>query len=109
MVAVFGQFALCRQFFLCNNPSLTFLVNSSLLSHLSFLSLSSQDLTQYNTAHNRQISMVGIVEAGDKTSRRKYRPNSVTFSDNEEIINPGILCACVIIILLYCMLDQPVL
>ncbi|CAI7992602.1 Nuclear inhibitor of protein phosphatase 1, partial [Geodia barretti] len=48
------------------------------------------DLTQYNTAHNRQISMVGIVEAGgDKISRRKYRPNSVTFSDNEEIINPG--------------------
>ena len=40
--------------------------------------------------------MVGIVEAGgDKISRRKYRPNSVTFSDNEEIINPGIYTVCV--------------
>ena len=47
--------------------------------------------------------MVGIVEAGgDKISRRKYRPNSVTFSDNEEIINPGILyCVCVCVVYWY--------
>ena len=47
-----------------------------------------QDLTQYNTAHNRQIFTVGIRE--DKRPRkRKYRPNSVSFSEQEEIINPG--------------------
>ena len=47
-----------------------------------------QDLTQYNTAHNRQISMVGISE-NEKVRKRKYRPHSVSFSDSEEIINPG--------------------
>ena len=41
--------------------------------------------------------LVTLYQAGDKPSRRKNRPNSVT-SDNEEIINPGmsryILCMC---------------
>jgi nuclear inhibitor of protein phosphatase 1 len=45
------------------------------------------DLTQYNMAHNRQISMVGISE-NEKVRKRKYRPHSVSFSDSEEIINP---------------------
>lgn len=45
------------------------------------------DLTQYNTAHNRQISMIGITE-NEKVRKRKYRPHSVSFSDSEEIINP---------------------
>ena len=40
-------------------------------------------------AHNRQISMVGIAESGEKGRGRRYSPHSVTFSDNEEIINPG--------------------
>ena len=35
--------------------------------------------------------MVGIVENSERSSRKKYRPHSVTFSDNEEIINPGLL------------------
>lgn len=46
-----------------------------------------QDLTQYNTAHNRQISMVGISDA-DKPRKRKSHSNSVFFADEEEIINP---------------------
>ena len=45
-------------------------------------------MTQYNTAHNRQISMIGITE-NEKVRKRKYRPHSVSFSDSEEIINPG--------------------
>ena len=52
-----------------------------------------QDLTQYNTAHNRQISMVGIQE-DERPRKRRYRANSVSFSDQEEIINPG-TCLCV--------------
>ena len=45
-------------------------------------------ITQYNTAHNRQISMVGIFK-NEKVRKRKNRPHSVSFSDSEEIINPG--------------------
>ena len=33
--------------------------------------------------------MVGIAESGEKGRGRRYSPHSVTFSDNEEIINPG--------------------
>ena len=47
-----------------------------------------QDLTQYNTAHNRQISTVGIRE-DERTRKRKARPRSVSFYDEEEVINPG--------------------
>lgn len=45
------------------------------------------DLTQYNTAHNRQISMVGIQE-NEKPRKRKFRSQKVTFADEEEVINP---------------------
>ena len=46
-----------------------------------------QDITQYNTAHNRQISTIGIIE---EVSRKRHRRcHSVLFADNEEIINPG--------------------
>ena len=59
--------------------------------------VSLQDLTQYNTAHNRQISMVGIKE-DERPRKRKYRPTAVSVSDQEEIINPGVcgsVCRCV--------------
>jgi nuclear inhibitor of protein phosphatase 1 len=45
------------------------------------------DLTQFNTAHNRQISMLGITD-DEASSRRKRNRAPVTFSDSEEIINP---------------------
>ena len=50
-----------------------------------------QDLTQYNTAHNRQISTVGIRE-NEKPRKHKHRPSSVCFAEEEEIINPGTYC-----------------
>ena len=46
-----------------------------------------QDLTQYNTAHNRQISMVGINE-NEKPRKRRNRPRSIAFAEEEEVINP---------------------
>jgi hypothetical protein len=46
------------------------------------------DITQYNTAHNRQISIVGVSDSGI-ARRRHQRSNSVTFSETEEVINPG--------------------
>lgn len=46
-----------------------------------------QDLTQYNTAHNRQISMVGITDS-EGSRKRKQHPRSISFSEEEEIINP---------------------
>lgn len=49
-----------------------------------------QNLTEYNTAHNRRISMLGITDdvkvKKNKNSKRKRR--NVTFNDEECIINP---------------------
>lgn len=49
-----------------------------------------QNLTEYNTAHNRRISMLGITDdvkmKKSKNSKRKRR--NVTFNDEECIINP---------------------
>lgn len=48
-----------------------------------------QDLTQYNTAHNRQISTIGI-SLDEPPRKRQHRRNaSVTFCETEEVINPG--------------------
>lgn len=49
-----------------------------------------QNLTEYNTAHNRRISMLGISDdvktKKNKNNKRKRR--NVTFNDEECIINP---------------------
>lgn len=54
------------------------------------MTLFSQNLTEYNTAHNRRISMLGINDdikmKRNKSSKRKRR--NVTFNDEECIINP---------------------
>ncbi|CAH0384367.1 unnamed protein product [Bemisia tabaci] len=47
------------------------------------------NLTEFNTAHNRRISMLGIQE--DKEQRRPIMKNKkrlVTFNEDEEVINP---------------------
>ena len=61
--------------------------NSTAAAVLTFVVSSPQDLTQFNTAHNRQISMVGISEM-DVSHKRKQHPLSISFADEEEIINP---------------------
>jgi len=49
-----------------------------------------QDLTQYNTAHNRQISTVGIAEEDNRPKKRKKRlSSSVSFNNDIDVINPG--------------------
>ncbi|XP_075168862.1 nuclear inhibitor of protein phosphatase 1 [Haematobia irritans] len=45
------------------------------------------NLTEYNTAHNRRISMLGIVDDIRKNKNPRKRRN-VTFNDEEIIINP---------------------
>ncbi len=45
----------------------------------------SQDLTQYNTAHNRQISTVGIQDGQKSRKRKGTWP--ISFAEEEEIIN----------------------
>ncbi|XP_013101895.1 nuclear inhibitor of protein phosphatase 1 [Stomoxys calcitrans] len=45
------------------------------------------NLTEYNTAHNRRISMLGIVDDIRKNKNSRKRRN-VTFNDEEIIINP---------------------
>ena len=47
--------------------------------------LHSQDLTQYNTAHNSQISTVGIQD--NPRPRKRKSTSSITFAEEEEIIN----------------------
>ncbi|CAH1393039.1 unnamed protein product [Nezara viridula] len=47
------------------------------------------NLTEFNTAHNRRISMLGIGSAeAEAAVRPKRRRRSVTFSEEEEVINP---------------------
>ncbi|GIY48191.1 nuclear inhibitor of protein phosphatase 1 [Caerostris darwini] len=46
------------------------------------------NLTEFNTAHNKRITMLGIPDEEIKTSNRKRKSMSVRFSTEEEIINP---------------------
>nr|SVE75164.1 EOG090X07CE [Daphnia dolichocephala] len=48
------------------------------------------NLTEFNTAHNRRISMLGIADdnAGNGNVGGKRKKRSITFNDEEEVINP---------------------
>ena len=45
-----------------------------------------QNLTEFNTAHNRRISMLGIPD--DEKQRKKRKKLYVTFNEEDEVINP---------------------
>lgn len=45
-----------------------------------------QNLTEFNTAQNRRISMLGISDDALKTKRKRTR--GVHFNEDEQIINP---------------------
>lgn len=46
------------------------------------------NLTEYNTAHNRRITMLGIPDEELKPPNRKQKNLSVRFNEEEDIINP---------------------
>ncbi|KAL3287511.1 hypothetical protein HHI36_001980 [Cryptolaemus montrouzieri] len=47
------------------------------------------NLTEFNTAHNRRISMLGISDDTEKRSaNRKRKRQFVSFNEDEEVINP---------------------
>ncbi|KAG8195272.1 hypothetical protein JTE90_028423 [Oedothorax gibbosus] len=46
------------------------------------------NLTEFNTAHNRRITMLGISDEDMKAPNRKRKSINVRFSYEEEIINP---------------------
>ncbi|XP_066969066.1 nuclear inhibitor of protein phosphatase 1 isoform X1 [Macrobrachium rosenbergii] len=46
------------------------------------------NLTEFNTAHNRRISMLGIGEDDPKPRGRKRHKFNVSFKDEEDVINP---------------------
>lgn len=47
------------------------------------------NLTEFNTAHNRRISMLGISDDTEKrNANRKRKRQGVSFNEDEEIINP---------------------
>ncbi|XP_011496015.1 PREDICTED: nuclear inhibitor of protein phosphatase 1 isoform X2 [Ceratosolen solmsi marchali] len=46
------------------------------------------NLTEFNTAHNRRISMLGITDDEIHKTTRKRKKKGITFNDDEEIINP---------------------
>lgn len=49
-----------------------------------------QDLTEFNTAHNRRIATLPIDEANIVNPRKRRRSSAnVSFSSEEFIINPG--------------------
>ena len=50
-----------------------------------------QNLTEFNTAHNRRISMLGIADDDNSVKNApgvKRKKRSITFNDEEEVINP---------------------
>lgn len=50
-----------------------------------------QNLTEFNTAHNKRISTLTIEEGNLEIQRpkRKRRNSRVTFNEDDEVINPG--------------------
>ncbi|XP_066999381.1 nuclear inhibitor of protein phosphatase 1 [Anabrus simplex] len=46
------------------------------------------NLTEFNTAHNRRISMLGIPDEEIRPTSRKRKKKLLTFSEEEEVINP---------------------
>ncbi|KAJ8683665.1 hypothetical protein QAD02_019457 [Eretmocerus hayati] len=47
------------------------------------------NLTEFNTAHNRRISMLGITDDDNiHKSNRKRKKKGITFNEDEEVINP---------------------
>ncbi|XP_043286488.1 nuclear inhibitor of protein phosphatase 1 [Venturia canescens] len=46
------------------------------------------NLTEFNTAHNRRISMLGISDDDVHKPTRKRKKKGITFNDDEEVINP---------------------
>ena len=47
-----------------------------------------QNLTEFNTAHNRRISMLGITDDDVHKPTRKRKKKGISFNDDEEVINP---------------------
>ncbi|RWS27763.1 nuclear inhibitor of protein phosphatase 1-like protein [Leptotrombidium deliense] len=46
------------------------------------------NLTEYNTAHNKRISMLGITDEQTNSQNRKRKHESIRFKEEEEVINP---------------------
>ncbi|XP_011313970.1 nuclear inhibitor of protein phosphatase 1 isoform X2 [Fopius arisanus] len=46
------------------------------------------NLTEFNTAHNRRISMLGITDDDPHKLNRKRKKKGITFNEDEEVINP---------------------
>ncbi|XP_033223866.1 nuclear inhibitor of protein phosphatase 1 [Belonocnema kinseyi] len=46
------------------------------------------NLTEFNTAHNRRISMLGITDDDVHKPTRKRKKKGISFNDDEEVINP---------------------
>lgn len=49
--------------------------------------LTPQNLTEFNTAHNKRVATLPLEDITPKFPRRKRK--SVAFAEDEEIINPG--------------------
>lgn len=65
------------------------LVNEGALLGLPETQSELDNLTEYNTAHNRRISMLGITDDTNyKKNKAKRKKKMVTFNEEEIIINP---------------------
>lgn len=97
MTAVFFLTCLC---YLCSSErilnidinSLRFLYQLNSEVHFLFFFLFDQNLTEFNTAHNKRISLLTIEEGNLEIQRpkRKRRNSRVTFNEEDSIINPGV-------------------
>lgn len=96
MTGVFFLTCLC---YLCSSEKIVNIdINSLRLVsangevHFLFFFLFDQNLTEFNTAHNKRISLLTIEEGNLEIQRpkRKRRNSRVTFNEEDSIINPGV-------------------
>ena len=78
-------------FWLALVPTINCCSHSS--SGLFFLFVCVQDLTEFNTAHNKRIQSIGIEEPSanivPSLKRKRSSTAAVHFREGEEVINPG--------------------
>ena len=48
-----------------------------------------QNLTEFNTAHNRRVISVADMPDAPNPLKRKHKSTRVGFADEEDVINPG--------------------
>ena len=62
-------------------------MNLKFVSYLLF-----QNLTEFNTAHNRRSVTLAEIKDAKNPVKRKIKNMRISFHEEDEVINPGLSC-----------------